>query len=64
MRALLLACLVFLAPPAALAQVLSLGPDGRVRDRHIGSRDWSDGRARKTIEGLMTKPPLQTAVAY
>ncbi|HMA90664.1 MAG TPA: TlpA disulfide reductase family protein [Burkholderiales bacterium] len=48
----------------ALPTTFIIGPDGRVRYSHIGARDWSDERARKTIEGLMTKPPLQTAVAY
>lgn len=48
----------------ALPTTFIIGPDGRVRYSHVGARDWSDGRARNTIEALMRKAPLQTAAGY
>lgn len=49
----------------ALPTTFIIGPDGRVRFRHVGARDWSDSEARAAIEGLMLQaPPVQTAAAY
>jgi len=48
----------------ALPTTFIVGPDGRVRYSHVGARDWSDERVRETIEGLMTRRPLETAAGY